>query len=202
MIATGVLLNHEQWFAWDKKTLSSAFWLDWYGVSQSESLSIANKKLSLNQTGLWLEQENLGACSLLLGIVKQPQQVIVACSQHLWLLTPEGEVIDQLDSLRGLNQQFDALAAQQQAVLLRAQGSVFRLNTDDLSLKPESGTNQPLTWLEPVQPNAQITVERWLLDAHSGRLFGELGTWLVDVLAALLLVLVASGWILARKRRF
>ncbi len=202
MITTGVLLNHEQLFALDKKTLDSDFWLSWYGVGHAEPLMVANKRLMLNQEGLWLEQQNLGDCSLLLGIVKQSQQTIIACRQHLWLLTSDGDVIDQVDSLRGLNQHFDALAFDQKGVFLRADSSIFRFHSDDLSVSLEPNAHPSLAWLEPVKPNVQITVERWLLDAHSGRLWGQWGTLLVDVFALLLLVLVISGWMLARKRRF
>lgn len=202
MIGTGVLLNHGQWFAWDKKIVSSNFWLDWYGISHHQPLVIANKKLILSQSGLWLGQQNLGDCALLLGIVTQPEQIVVTCSQHIWLLTRNGEVIDQIDSLRGLSQHFDALAAHQQDVLLRSQNRIFRLNTNDLSLSQDTHNDQALTWLEPIYPSSQITQERWLLDAHSGRLFGSWGVWFMDIFALLLLILVISGWTLMKKRRF
>ena len=83
-------------------------------------------------------------------------------------------------------------------MFLQDNKAVYRLNTDDLSFA--IAANHPNNWLKPVLPSARISMERWLLDAHSGRLFGRWGVWIVDALALLLCVLVFSGWALAKKR--
>jgi hypothetical protein len=45
-----------------------------------------------------------------------------------------------------------------------------------------------------------LTLERLMLDLHSGRLFGLGGTWLMDIVAALLVILAASGmWLWSRS---
>ena len=47
-----------------------------------------------------------------------------------------------------------------------------------------------------------LSWERVLLDLHSGRLFGRYGTWVMDIAAGLLLVLVMTGiWLWTQRRR-
>jgi uncharacterized iron-regulated membrane protein len=46
-----------------------------------------------------------------------------------------------------------------------------------------------------------LSLERVLLDIHSGRILGAWGIWLVDAAAVLFLVLAASGvWLWSRRR--
>ena len=47
----------------------------------------------------------------------------------------------------------------------------------------------------------QINLERFLLDAHSGRVFGKYGIYVIDVAAILLLILSITGiwlWVVRR----
>ena len=47
-----------------------------------------------------------------------------------------------------------------------------------------------------------LTLERLMVDLHSGRLFGLGGTWLMDIVAALMVVLAVSGlWLWTRSGR-
>ena len=199
MLISGVLLNHGDDFHWDKKAINSDFWLQWYGVGESSNkLIIANKTLTVTESGLYLAEQNLGDCSLLLGVIDLSDQVLIACSQHLLLLTKEGELIDQIDHLQGLQHTFTAVAGENNTVFLQELNTAYRLSPDDLSLSVS--TNHPSTWLKPISPSVRISMERWLLDAHSGRLFGRWGVWIVDALALSLGILVFSGWALAKKR--
>ena len=199
MLMSGVLLNHGDDFDWDKKAISSDFWLTWYGVSErSNNLIIANKVVTVTDNGLYLAEQNLGDCSLLLGVIHLSDQVLIACPQHILLLSKAGELIDQIDQHIGLQQIFTATTSENDTVFLQDNKAVYRLNTDDLSFAITA--NYPNNWLKPVLPSARISMERWLLDAHSGRLFGRWGVWIVDALALLLGVLVFSGWALAKKR--
>ncbi len=199
MVVSGVLLNHGDDFHLDQKAINSEFWLNWYGVkSTSNTLNIADKTLSITQSGLYLAQQNLGDCSALLGVMHLKEEIVVACPQHILLLTNTGELIDQSDSLHGLNQIFTAVTSENNQVFLQAKNRVYRLNTDDLNLS--QSTFEPSTWIKVIEPSARISIERWLLDAHSGRMFGRYGVWFVDAFALILVILVLSGWALAKKR--
>jgi hypothetical protein len=153
----------------------------------------------VTDNGLYLAEQNLGDCSLLLGVIHLSDQVVIACPQHILLLSKAGELIDQIDQHIGLQQIFTATTSEKGTVFLKDNKvAVYRLNTDDLSLAVS--INHPNNWLKPISPSVRISLERWLLDAHSGRLFGRWGVWIVDALALLLGILVFSGWTLAKKR--
>jgi hypothetical protein len=149
MLMSGVLLNHGDDFDWDKKAISSDFWLTWYGVSErSNNLIIANKVLTVTDNGLYLAEQNLGDCSLLLGVIHLSDQVVIACPQHILLLSKAGELIDQIDQHIGLQQIFTATTSENDTVFLQDNKAVYRLNTDDLSFA--IAANYPNNWLKPI----------------------------------------------------
>ena len=113
-----------------------------------------------------MAEQNLGDCSLLLGVIYLSDQVVIACPQHILLLSKAGELIDQIDQNIGLQQIFTATTSENDTVFLQDNKAVYRLNTDDLSFA--IAANYPNNWLKPVLPSARISMERWLLDAHSG----------------------------------
>lgn len=200
MTLSGILLNHDHDLGLDQKTLASSFWLHWYGIGGQQPLMLGNRELRLVENGLWLERQNLGTCPALLGMVQVNDLVVVACPEHVLLLTPSGELIDQTDQARGLSLHINALAVADDQVYLQSGNKVYHLNIDDLSTIENDRQITALSWQEPRTAGATITWERWLLDAHSGRLFGKSGPWLVDILAVAVALLVLSGWLLAKKR--
>ena len=46
-----------------------------------------------------------------------------------------------------------------------------------------------------------LSVERVIIDIHSGRFLGKYGIWIIDVVAIFFLVLSTSGWCVWFKRR-
>ena len=54
--------------------------------------------------------------------------------------------------------------------------------------------------LEAAWRGKGLTVERVLLDLHSGRILGKVGPLLMDLVAVFLIVLSLSGLILAKVR--
>ena len=54
--------------------------------------------------------------------------------------------------------------------------------------------------LEAAWRGRGLTVERLLLDLHSGRILGEAGPLLMDLVAVFLIVLSLSGLILSKVR--
>ena len=88
-----------------------------------------------------------------------------------------------------------------------------RIYLDDLQWQESIVTNTQ--WMAPVTPpsilfsalaaeyrGAGLSVERLLLDLHSGRIGGALGVWIVDATGILVLILAASGlWIWTMRDR-
>lgn len=201
MLSSGVLLNHTDDLTLNKQFVTNATLLNWYGIVPPPSFNIAHKKLQITNDGVWLEQQNLGSCARLLGIALLNNMSLVVCGERILLLSNQAELIDQVDQMRGLQPHLMAMAQHNQRVFLKdEQQAIYELNSDDLSLKLNNNIPSSLIWLTPTLASPQINLERVLLDAHSGRLLGAWGKYLVDAFAFVLLVLLISGWWLAKKR--
>lgn len=211
LAATGVLLNHGHDLGLDRKPLQSPLLRKLYGVAPEPVADGLHHVLGngavLHAAGgrLRLDGQDLGACPQLVGIVEQGGQLLAVCNDRLWLLTPQGEVIDQADSVRGVPQGLSAVGQGGGQVLLRQGGQHYSLDLGDLSLKPApAGTGAGVAWSAPPAPAsapADITWERVLQDVHSGRLLGRAGVFLVDAMAALFVALAVSGLFMSRRRR-
>jgi hypothetical protein len=199
MLASGVLLNHSDDLLLSKRFMNNTTLLKWYGVVPPPQYKLFNNSLSVTTEGLWLGQQNLGSCAKFLGVATLEQMNVVVCAERIVLLSNQSEVIDQIDELRGLKQHFDAMSQHNQTIFLKDEYLIYQLNTDDLSFSVVN-PSQSLSWFAPSLPSKQISLERVLLDAHSGRLLGGWGKYLVDAFAAILFILLISGWWLAKKR--
>lgn len=199
MLASGILLNHSDDLSLSKRFLNNTKLLQWYGVAPPPRYQAFDKNIDVTTDGLWLEQQNLGHCSSFLGIAILDEMSVAACAERIVLLSNQAEVIDQIDEPRGLKQRFLAMSQYNQTIFLKDEHSIYQLNTDDLSFSVVN-PSQSLSWFAPSLPSKQISLERVLLDAHSGRLLGGWGKYLVDAFAAILFILLISGWWLAKKR--
>jgi len=122
------------------------------------------------------------------------------------VLTADGEIAERLDANGTAWRQIGVDSAG--AIVVRADGTTRRYDPvlgsfDDGAIAP------PVRWsLEAATPAelAQtlnrnyrghgLSLERVLLDLHTGRLFGSLGVLIVNTASVMLLVLVISGFIL------
>lgn len=199
MLLSGVLLNHTDDLSLHKHFLTNTKLLQWYGVAPPPRYKFLDKYLEVTTEGLWLEQQNLGTCSKLLGVAALEQMQVVTCAERIILLSHQAEVIDQIDEPRGLKQKFSAMSQHNQTVFLKDEQLIYQLNADDLSFAV-TNPSQSITWFTPISASTQINIERVLLDAHSGRLLGWWGKYLVDAFAIILSLLLISGWWLAKKR--
>lgn len=209
LAVTGILLNHTHELGLDRKPLENTALRSLYGAvpdaaPQGLVHGLAAGELYAAGGRLRVGDRDLGDCPQLVGVVERADQVLAVCSNRLWLLTPDGEVIDQADSVRGVPDGLSAVAEAQGQVLLKQGGQSFAVDLGDLSLKPSlagdavdwSGAPAPA----PAADAADLDWEQVLLDLHSGRLFGAWGVWLMDAMAFLFIVLAVSGLFMARRR--
>jgi hypothetical protein len=139
------------------------------------------------------------------------EEVLVVCADRLVLLTPDGQLIDQADSLRGIPSGLSAYSEQGDTILLKTADTSLGVNLSDLSVKTvAAGPDVKWQGYAPAG-NAlvgdaaalakTITWERVAQDLHSGRLFGKMGVWVVDILGIAAILLAASGLLLYFRRR-
>ena len=215
LATTGILINHSDQLDIDQPVRNSAV-LSWYGVDSPDQIIGVNTPLgwfSQMGAGIYHQQKRVAQCdeATFVGALSLPNQLILACEQVLFVLDDSGQLEEKLDSLFGLPVPINALSKNDlNEVLIRVgknknSSQVYKLNMEAAQWAIVSSTGL-LAWpsLIPVPSGLKtallsdyrgtdISWERVLLDLHSGRLFGSVGNWLMDIVAVLILLLASSG---------
>lgn len=216
MVISGVAINHGDDWQLDKKYIHNAALLQHYGIPEAgiRSFAIGGDWLSqLAGSALYFNEREIGRCeTALLGALAHDEFIAVLCAQRLQLYSPSGELLDDIGVDLGLPAASSAIALVAGKILLRAEvayefdplGFDFTVqNVAPTELPWSTSGPAPLALQKIMQANFRgdgISVERLLLDAHSGRLFGRAGVLLVDFLALLLLLIAGSGvWVWMTK---
>lgn len=215
---SGIMLNHTETLKMDQQHLQSPSLLSWYGIKQAEmghSFQIADNWLTEVQQRLLLNGQPLSTASCqLVGALIWQQMIIVACKNAVLLLTPQGETIEKLSALHGVPQGITHLGVDsQQQIILRTEQQIFQVDADFIEWLPTQKNN--ILWLTPsalpkpltqkLQQNYQgdgLSLERVILDLHSGRILGNWGVYLMDLMAMLFLLLAGMGvWMWSSRKR-
>jgi hypothetical protein len=203
---TGILLNHSHDFGFDTRPLESRWLRHYYGLPAERDQGLRHRlvagELQVRSEFLQFNQQKIAPCSQLLSVIEQGQLVLAACSGRLFLLTQDGELVDQADALRGVPEGPALLSLVQGQVILQQGDRRFQVDLTDLSLRPLArDMAAPAAKVISIETAVgDIHWERVLFDVHSGRLFGRYGPWLMDIMAVLFVVLAVSGLVMARRR--
>ena len=210
LVLTGIPLNHTADWALDRVTLRSPWLLAHYGIEAPEVRGFPLAEQWVLQVGslLFLDDTEVARCdSALVGALASGEVLIVACATELLFLTTDGRLIERVGSAHGLPAPLTGLASAQGQVWMQGGAADwYVLDSQRLSWRAVP----PGQVLQPLAPNASIpdplrgvvqrqvtgeslTLERVLLDLHSGRLFGRAGVWIMDLAGLLLLVIALSG---------
>lgn len=214
---TGLLLNHTADLDLDQQHLANELLLDWYGVPKqfpARAYGTANHwVINIDQRVYLGDKPMVGMSMYLVGVSEFQQMVVLADEHQLALLTPSGELVERIDAGQGLpcTPQSIGLTTQPRLVIRCKDGSQQE-SEDLLNWQPsQSNVNwskpatAPQAMLDAAQRHARhsvLTLERALLDLHSGRLFGRAGVWLFDIAGVLMLLLAGTGvWHWAKRKR-
>ena len=217
---TGVLLNHTEDFQFDSEHIKNDWLLDWYGIRAPDNMQTflaGDRYVTLMGEHLYLNRREIdGNFTQLVGAVRLNDAFIVAVSQNILLLTPRGELIEQLQGKDGVPADIKQLGIDGDGELIvRTSHGYYKPDADFLHWNKADKNPGGIEWATPslLEPRLKqalqhhyrgevLPVERVILDLHSGRFFGRLGPWLFDLAAIVLILLALSGgWIWLRRRR-
>jgi hypothetical protein len=145
-----------------------------------------------------------------LGMVANNSMLFVASAKQLKIFSPEGAAIDSIDTsllpianiARIGNGCSGVVIENDNKMFASSDGVNWQACRDSVSWSapvPLTAAQQAI--IEPLLQSG-ISIERVLLDLHSGRFLGTWGPYFVDVLGAGLVVLGLSGvWMFAHQRR-
>lgn len=201
---TGISLNHTEDLQLDSQMVQSTTILHWYGIkstakltsfaTQNHWITQLKQKVYFDQSFLIENQQPL------LGAIETDEFIVVAFHHSLLLLTHSGELIEQssIDGIENIGMN------QQQAIILKSSRGI-NVSTDGL-ISWQPYTLEQITWsavqhtpthistsIENKFLTSILPLERVLLDIHSGRFFGKIGVFIVDLSAVFLIILAFSG---------
>lgn len=217
---SGVALNHTTTLSLEHQAISQPWLLDHYGISpptdvrfyqqnsqhNSGNLHITNNLIWLNNKLLMESSSDLVAATFISSAQDPESQIVlVANSNQLSLFNLQGDLIDQLGDDFGVPANITAINVHELDVVVKTESGYFTSNTDFLVWQEVTFVNEPV-WITPIEVSDNLkataelayrsqflTLERIILDAHSGRIFGLFGVLFMDVVAILLILLSLSG---------
>jgi hypothetical protein len=214
LAVTGFVLNHSAEFGLGSRHVHAAWLLRWYGLAPEpprEAFRSGRHDL-VAANGRWLLDGRLSGEKFPqpVGLVELPDMVVVASSASLYIYGRDGALVDRLERSALPAVPVQAIGSEAQRLVLRTALGTFE-SRDALSW--QSASRNGIAWSAPAQLSAAereryaellepgISVERILLDLHSGRIAGRFGPLAVDLLALLLAVLSLSGaWLFLKPR--
>jgi hypothetical protein len=213
MVLSGIAINHSGGLGLDKRHLSQPFLLSWYGLDgpeQIHSFAVGNDWLSFAGSQLYLNDMPVETISNGVGAVVIGDLLVAAGSDELLLLNQAGQLIERspwgppgADVIESIGVFADG------AVVVQSASQLWVTDAELLNWQPAEKTNIATRWSspEPVPLNLHEAItqqyrgngpslERVLLDVHSGRIFGSIGILVYDLLALAVGFLAISGVIL------
>lgn len=225
---TGVALNHTTTLSLAHKPISNLWLLDHYGIDSPQDIRFyLNTSLQVANNFVWLDGKLLlessadivsaGAMSVNVSSDTTVDVFVVASQTHLYIYNNLGELLDQLGVEAGIPEGIEALSIDKNAAIVKTSSGYYQSDSDFLYWQAISPVTEPL-WITAESVSLQkeqqgalvyrsqfLTLERIIVDAHSGRIFGLVGVLFMDAVAILLILLSLSGiyiWVrYARAKR-
>jgi len=216
LVITGIVLQHSDDLGLPSKHLASSWLLKYYGIKPNpivtyqlgnQTISHAGEHLYLSGTPITEDVDDL------FGAIHQDNLFIIATTNSLIVMADDGSIIDEITTLDGLAEAPLGISQSQDGAPILRGVSKYWVSTNELYEWLEYDGEHP-KWVVPSitlpalrqvieahDMSQQISLERFLLDAHSGRVFGKYGIYVIDIAAILLMILSITGiWLWAVRR--
>lgn len=219
MVLSGIVINHSNGLGLDRRQVSQPLLLDWYGLGGPEtirSFAAGNDWLSFAGSQLFLNDKYVATIPAGIGAVSSGNLLIAAGSDELLLLDLDGTLIERLPWDPVSTAPIESVGrSENDTVIVKSAGQLWLADADFLNWNrvDETMTVQQWSVSAPAPETLQreiakayrgdgLSLERVLLDLHSGRIFGPVGVFVYDLLAVCLGFLSISGLVLwFRSRR-
>jgi len=218
LVVSGLALNHTSQLGLDRQHVSPRWLLHWYGIEGPETLrsyAVDGHWLSFAGSQLYLDGKPVSSATDGVGVAELGDWLVVACGRELLLLNRDGELIERLPWEPGDDSAIQALGHDANgAIFVRSGGKTLLAADELLSWSQPEGTPAGIEWSSPAETPREVkkaidshysgnglSLERLLLDVHSGRIFGRVGMLVYDLLALFLGFSALSGLVLWWRTR-
>ena len=213
LVLRGLALNHSHRLGLDQQHVAPAVLLRWYGLGEPvhlQSFAVENQWLSFAGSQLYLNGDNVATTSDGVGAVANGDWLVAATSEELLWLNRDGGWIERIPWDKSGENLIDAIGHHESGALaVRSAGQTWLADAQLLEWKQLEPAPDTSLWSSPQEAPAAVqkailqqyrgkglSLERLLLDAHSGRIFGPAGVIIYDLLALALGSLALSGLVL------
>lgn len=214
---SGLLLNHIHAWGIADKLIAQPWLAAQYNVVEPRYYRIDEQRWLVQQASgeIVFDKSSVGQCDTpLLGIAKTDHIYAIACANSLFLTLADGGLLEHIAPAQGLPKHLAgvgqignkiALQSAQQWYVFDDEAFEFSATTDTVSVQaPDQPPATVQQYYSGLAQLPQISIERLLLDLHTGAFWGESKTLVSDI-AAILLILIAVGgvWVwLTKPGRF
>ena len=213
MVISGLAINHSPSLGLDQRHVSQSFLLNWYGLGEPEhidSFALGNNWLSFAGSMLYLNGKPVSTISNGVGAVFNENLLIAAGRDELLLLDFDGNLIERqawgppgaepIESIGLLTNMQVAVKTKNQSWSADVQLLNWRRDDSNITTPvwsaPEPAPQALQQTITRLYRGDGLSLERVLLDFHSGRIFGTIGIIVYDLLALAVGFLAISGLIL------
>lgn len=210
LAASGILLNHTDALGLDQHHVRAGWLLDWYGIeapARIRGYAVDGHWLTQVAERIYYDGQPLrGEYARLAGAARLDGEIAVATEEKILLLTPDGRLAEVLGAAHGVPPGIERLGVHAGRLVARTAHGDFAAAPGLVGWQA-IGEAPEADWARPAEvPGALrerliadyrgriLTLERLLLDLHSGRLFGLPGVLLMDLAAIGFLLLAITGF--------
>jgi hypothetical protein len=219
MVISGITINHSNGLGLEHRQVSQPFLLDWYGLGKPDkvlSFELDGDWLSFAGSQLYLNEKAVATITGGVGAVASGNLLIAAGGDELLLLDHDGNLVERMPWSAIGPAPVDAIGLDANGrVLVKTGDQLWSSDAELLNWRNDEATLADPRWStsKPADEVLQrainnsyrgdgLSLERVILDLHSGRIFGSIGVLVYDLLALALGFLAISGLVLwTRSRR-
>lgn len=226
LAVTGILLNHTDTLELHKRPINSTWLMKLYGIKSPEvkkAYSLPNDNWVAEFANyIYLEQKKVSCQTPLNGAMIKDKVIVIASEKKLCLITSNGDLIDYLvlDTAENSKHYITRMGRSDGEIVIDTTMGLLAVNADYTALFPFKKKLSVIEWqeismsldkvstvLKHQYQGSGLSLERVLLDLHSGRIMTQQGVYFMDLVAILLILMTLSGLVmwarpfLKRKRR-
>ncbi|VAW58027.1 hypothetical protein MNBD_GAMMA11-2473 [hydrothermal vent metagenome] len=211
LAVTGIMLNHTDDLQLSHHRVNNALVLSLYEINPGQPpISYRTKQHVISQWDHQIYFDNrklLNDSQQLRGVINTADIIIAVLSQDVLLLSPEGQLIDRyaMDHTLEKQTEIEHIGLFQNQVIIKMMDQSLWQADEDIINWQVTGLKH-IEWAAPVQLSSALEeqllkqyrgeglpLERIVLDIHSGRIFGIIGVYLMDIAALIMIFLSLSG---------
>jgi len=206
---TGIMLNHTEALGMQNNYVQNQLLLNAYNIGpKQEPYGFQVNDYWVIKVGervYFNQQELTGSTTKIIGVVSIDDYFVVALDEYLLLVTDTGEIIERLAGSEGVPAGMQAIgkSINGSAVIRGAHGDYYA-DFDNTNWQEEDEIEAIWSEVNAIPDDIKkdlleryrgtgLSLERVMLDIHSGRIIGNWGVYLVDFMAILFFMLALSG---------